>query len=264
MKIVSFISALVLLLTPAPSMAQDCPTFNPSNTFYEEYSGPVWKVPNGHRVITWGLGSSSRPFSVEELNTISKSFDQWDQYLDSISFKKIDALPAEITVSYAPLNWYQGYWTNLGNSKYKIEMNSTGQVSKNIQIFHYIMMQEIGNVLGLGDIHVSKTDVFSVMVDGMMRYDFSGYYEFDRIMIRTIYGESTCSTATPIATPTSSPKVAEIPVLEPQKGIVESVPSPTPTPSMENKPLLKPSKPLPKKTIKKKPVKARALSSAVN
>lgn len=232
-KRISFIPALVLLLTPVPSMAQ-CATFNPNEVFFEEYRGPVWKVPNGHRVITWGVDGSFRAFSSDELNIISDSFRQWDQYLDSITFIKTDSLPAEVTVSYAPLNWYQGYWNMVGN-RYTIRLNSNGQPAHNKQIFHYMMVHELGNVLGLGDIKKEYKES-SAMKDGLMEYNFSGPTKFDEFLIKSVYEEKrTCDI---IAQPT----VTE----------VAPTPFPTPTPTVESKPLLNEIKPLPNpsKTIK--------------
>ena len=212
MKKFSFVSALVLLFNLAipvynVAQAEDCPTYNLSQIFDEEYfPGVKWDNSKGVKVIKWSTNVDTvnnskitRPFNSNEDSWLVSAVNGWDQVLDTISFQRVtDAAQADVVIGLTAIK-NNGYWTiqkdqNNANIRIKgtVEISSTTPVALEKTGFITAALSEIGNLLGLGDIRHPGTP-HSVLFDpDEAPFGVLPLEDFDIDMMRQFYGESTC------------------------------------------------------------------------
>jgi len=206
-KIFLFILLASLIAIPTNSSANQikdfCPTYNFSSLFYEDYyPGTRW----GNKEITWSHNSPqingkpvARIVSDTEAEWIRQSIKSWDDALDTVSFKEISNYQnAEINIGFTQLsNNFSGYWNALwqNNIRHKayIQLNVLDKTLNSEDRLIHAMQHEIGNVLGLGDMH-RNGDISSVLEDPF-EFPFGNktLSDFDTGLIRQLYGESTCA-----------------------------------------------------------------------
>lgn len=186
------------------------------NLFYEDYNNPgmpaQWSTNRSGqpRKITWSLTNKTILFEgryeyadswiKKYVRQISHAFRLWDKALDSIQFIRTkQGNNADITLATSPHT--RG---NLALFTRKIPAGSGEITAARIKLNHSILqkyptgvqskviMHEIGNTLGLGDIRCTMT-IRSVMEDKCSPPEpFIGrnkLYKFDQDLIKHIYGE---------------------------------------------------------------------------
>lgn len=225
-RIVS-LALLVVLLTPATatafaSAATVCPTYDFANLFYDDYyPGVKWDNSSGVRVIRWSPVASgvlagdmvARPFDAAELDVVRSAFASFDATLDTIAFQEVPPEQAEITIGWVSLSvgGVAAYWTASRSTalvRYRAQIRLGA--SSNIfvgkpGVLRHGVQHELGNVLGLGDIQPNPS-FDSVQEDPWQApYGPLTLSNFDRGMIRQLYGESTCHDAIVEPTPTTVP-----------------------------------------------------------
>ncbi len=184
--------------------------------FYEDYNNPdmpaVWST-NDHRSprqITWSLVDKQILFGgrYEYANSsiynyerqISYAFSLWDKALNSVQFRRTtQGNNADITLATSP--------NTMGNlalfirkipqgtgriDAARIKLNHSNLLKHPRGIQTKVILHEIGNILGLGDIRCTSK-IKSVMEDKCAPPEpFAGrnsLYDFDRDLIKHVYGE---------------------------------------------------------------------------
>lgn len=205
-----FIVALTSIFTLAtsiyPSNAEVCKKIDLSSIFFEEYwAGHKWVESGQNKIITWTVNSKtikdktiSRKFSQQEEDWIAISLKSWDDAIDSISFSKTNSDDADISIGIVSIEDRNtlGYWTAWARDgirfKATIELNNLVFQSIDKDSFTDIVKHEIGNALGLGDID-PRINIDSVQKEDEVGKSTSLHLSNDDIiMIRQVYGESTC------------------------------------------------------------------------
>ena len=205
----SLLVTAVQIAAPITNVAQaeDCPTYNLSQIFDEEYYPNLkWDNSSGNRIIKWSTNVDivnnvkiARPFSTDEDAWLVASFNAWDQALDSIKFQRVtDPTQADVLVGFTPIK-NSGYWTiEKDDNNPNIRKKGTVQISSSTPValekngFITIALSEIGNLMGLGDIKHAGTP-HSVLFDpDQAPFGELPLADFDIDMIRQFYGESTC------------------------------------------------------------------------
>jgi hypothetical protein len=203
----------ILTLTPVNSVASNttdnCPVYDFSSLFYEEYfPNSVWKI----KEISWSTNSLnihnkdiSRKFSPDEVSWVRSAIKSWDDAIDSISFKELtDPTNANINIGLVDLGqsefggyWYSYWDSNKIRNRAFIQINSSNRFLNEESKFIHVVQHELGNVLGLGDIR-SSGDVISVLEDPLeFPYGNKTLSDLDTGLIRQLYGESTCKSTFP-------------------------------------------------------------------
>lgn len=200
--------------SPIESSASGCPTYDFANLFFEDYFGDKWDNANGSRVIRWapvdggGIAGDTvaRPFTTGELDVVRSAFAAFDNALDTISFREGAVEQAEITIGWVNLSvrGVDGYW-NASSRGSQIRFRATIRLaatssflaSSDATLRHGVL-HELGNVLGLGDIRPNPS--FESVQEDSWQPPFGPLTlsEFDRGIVRQLYGESTCRATTPI------------------------------------------------------------------
>ena len=184
--------------------------------FYEDYNNPgmpaVWST-NGYgnpRQITWSLTDKQILFGgrYEYANSaiynyerqISYAFSLWDKALDSVRFRRTNlGNDADITLATSP--------NTMGNlalfirkiprgtshiDAARIKLNHSKFLKYPREVQTKVILHEIGNILGLGDIRCTSK-IKSVMEDKCSPPEpfvrQNNLYDFDRDLIKHIYGE---------------------------------------------------------------------------
>lgn len=207
-KILCFILLVSFAYVPATASADEikevCPSYNFSSIFYDDYyPGTKWSA---NKEITWSNNSPkinnktiSRKFSDIELNLTREAIKSWDDALETISFKEVlNYESADLNIGFVDLEesrlagYWWSYWTNNMRYNASIQMNSINDFNKDENQFRHVMQQEVGNVLGLGDMHKDE-NINSVFEDPLEPpYGNKILSDFDIGMVRQLYGESTC------------------------------------------------------------------------
>jgi hypothetical protein len=215
-------------LNPAAAFAEDCPTFDFSTLFYDDYnSGVAWASPGEKKTITWSTNSESiydevtaRPFTVEEEAWVVEAVKGWDDVLSNITFQKTDnGSSAEIAIGWVTLTSAErqtnatAYWNGWGKNgirnKGTIKLRVTAPfLAKREGVIHAVQ-HEVGNVLGLGDIKPNSAFESKQEDPWQEPYGQATVSDFDAQIIRQLYGESTCLSTlrVPSVTPTPTPSV---------------------------------------------------------
>lgn len=181
--------------------------------FYDDYHNFKWE---SGKTIKWDLVYDfiNIPYTNERVkvynlkkNTIhnkvikliEKAFKLWDNELTSINFERSKGMGnnADLTIGFhknLPGN-NKGYWNaKWGNNL--IAKKATIRIEESIintdfreSFFLTLMLHEIGNVLGLGDI--SPSNKFKSIQEDPFPEDFSGdkLWNFDVGMIKQLYNE---------------------------------------------------------------------------
>ena len=174
---------------------------NLDSLFYEDYYHASWSLAQGGiRRITWStvddrirlpnVNYANVTASLDShISIIRKAFDIWDKAIDDIRFVKINTgNSADITVAATNLS-SSGYWSYLWDSDKKIKEATIQFNDTRLEANHLLTtaMHEIGNILGLGDLHESG-EYKSVQEDPFPEYFYGDQlWEFDEQMINTIY-----------------------------------------------------------------------------
>jgi hypothetical protein len=207
-KIFSFILLVCFTSVPAIANADEtkevCPSYNFSTIFYDDYyPGTRWSTG---KEITWSHDSSkinnktiSKNFSNTELVLIREAIKNWDDVLETISFKEVLSHEnADINIGFVDIKelhiaaYWGSYWTNYMRHSAYIEINSFNDFNKNENQFKHVIQHEVGNVLGLGDMYKDKM-INSVFEDPLEPpFGNKVLSDFDIGMMRQLYGESTC------------------------------------------------------------------------
>lgn len=215
------LSLLVALLAPATasaspveSSATECPTYDFPSLFFEDYFADTkWDNSSGARVIRWAPVVSgvlagdtvTRPFTATELDVVRSAFASFDAALDTIAFQEVALEQAEITIGWVNLSvgGADGYW-NARWSGARIRYVATIRLRDGSSTFRtndglrHGVQHELGNALGLGDIRPNPS-FDSVQEDPWQApYGPLTLSDFDRGMIRQLYGESTCFESVPV------------------------------------------------------------------
>lgn len=205
-KVFLLILSASLIAVPTNSNADQtkeiCPNYNLSSLFYEDYyPGTRW----ANKEITWSYNSPdiygkqiSRKVSDTEAEWIRQGIKSWDDALDTVSFKEILTYQdAEIKIGLTALeSQFSGYWHSFWQNNIRhigyIQINSLDNKITTEDRFIHTVQHEVGNVLGLGDMHRSG-DINSVLEDPF-EFPFGNktLSDFDTGLIRQLYGESTC------------------------------------------------------------------------
>lgn len=226
-----------LLLPPSVEPAAASPTLKCqelSTLFFEEYQpGERWGRPGQPTTITWSTSAPViqgrapfgdepvlRPFSAEEELWIARAVNAWDEALSTVTFLRVDRPTANVTIGLVQMRdrsfpgWWSG-WTN-GERRTKatimLRLASTvdGRELSDEAGFIHVVLHEVGNVLGLGDIawdtlRERSPGATSVMLDPrrppLAQTPLS---DFDRDLIQQVYGENACPAGSPMAPPSAA------------------------------------------------------------
>ena len=187
-----------------------CATVDLNSLFFDDYfPNTRWSSAESVRTIRWSSGAMhiannpvTRPFTANERGIVQTAFSMWDEALDSINFIEVtDKESPEIIIAWTAIDDFPslgGRWTSNWNSQnlrymgtVRINQNDPWVAAAESNFFH-IVLHELGNVLGMGDI-ASRADIESVQEDPMQPpFGPKTLSGFDRRIIRQIYGESTC------------------------------------------------------------------------
>jgi hypothetical protein len=209
-------SLLILsLLVPvniSPAKAEECPTYDFSTIFFEDYyPNKKWTFSGGSKIITWSPNAKiingelvSRVLSLGEIEWIKMAIKSWDEVLESISFQQIDSETADLLIGWVPLTsgtntssyetyaYWNSWWVGDIRNRATIRMKQTAKFIQSKEGFIHVLQHEIGNVLGLGDIRPSNS-FESVLEDPVqVRSEQVPLSNYDIGLIRQMYGESTC------------------------------------------------------------------------
>jgi hypothetical protein len=212
----------------ASAAAQPPQCFDLNTLFFEEYfPGERWGRLGRSTTITWSStapiiqGRQSdggdepvvRAFTTQEDAWIQRAMSAWDDALTTVSFTRVNRPNADLTigvVEMARLN-YPGHWNAWGSgllrerATIKLRSDSTvpGGEASDEAGFTHVVLHEVGNVLGLGDISLStlrerSPGSTSVMLDPREPpLAVIPLSEFDRSLIKQVYGEVSCPTGAP-------------------------------------------------------------------
>ena len=181
-------------------------TLNLDTLFYEDYFGASWEIPsNGIRRITWSTvdeeirlpdGDSQKAAGsiTEHIHDIRNAFKTWDNAIEEVRFIETkEGNSADITLALTDLeDSYSGYWNyswdqNKNILKGAIRFNASRPDNG---YFLTTAMHEIGNMMGLGDLHASS-NYRSVQEDPFPeRFYGNQLWDFDAQLINTIYPNS--------------------------------------------------------------------------
>lgn len=186
--------------------AEDCPNYNFSEIFVDEYTGSTWAGIGQKRTITWSASADliedeylSRAFIPAELDWLMTAVASWDSSLESIDFLFTQSQTADLVIGYVPLvsrPTAAGKWNAWTKEKVRyrgiIKLNSNINFLNTKEGFIHMIQHELGNILGLGDI-VPNLKFDSVMEDPMQPpFGPVSLSDFDVGLVRQLYGESTC------------------------------------------------------------------------
>jgi hypothetical protein len=195
---------------PAAS-AEECPNYNFSEVFYDDYYPDTPWVRGGQkRVITWSASATliadesvNRSFTPEEIEWLKIAIATWDSNLNSVEFSFIQGQSADLVIGFVSLisavnqPGATAYWNaSWGSNKLRIQgsikLRSDSKFLNTKEGFIHAVQHEVGNILGLGDIR--PNDRFeSVLEDPWMPpYGRDTLSDFDIGLVRQLYGESTC------------------------------------------------------------------------
>ena len=175
-----------------------------NSLFFEDYYGYTWESNNTEtRTITWRAeektlqlldGNTINAFPLSNyLQTIRRSFELWDEAIDSIDFAETTGNnSADIIIAATYIDGTgntAGYWSytiedgkHIGRAIIRLDNDDMSRESALT-----IAMHEIGNTLGLGDLRVSDA-YSSVQEDPLPEYfDGNALWDFDANMINLIY-----------------------------------------------------------------------------
>jgi len=214
----TIVACLAIFVSPlssnsAVAITEICPTFDFKQMFIADYTtGSKWDNSSGDLHITWSAKSNVifdeeivRPFTEKEISWIRTAFKSWDNALDTVSFREVDASESpQVTIGFVALKPSQvqlnamGFWNAWveNGSRYratiKLKASETKWFSNKSQFIHSTQ-HELGNTLGLGDL-TPTTSFNSVLEDPWQPpYGKFNLSSTDVAMVHQLYGESTCA-----------------------------------------------------------------------
>lgn len=206
MKFKAVVLALLMTVIAINPGYGDCNRYDLDSLFFEEYDGSHWDNSYGNIKIVWSANaptvdgeSVTRQMTKSQLEWTRTAFKSWDDALVSVSFVESRTYRvADVIVGITQLNdsllaqWsaWDSKDINGIRSEASIRINSSKKkwFSSKAQFIH-VVQQEIGNVLGLGDIRPNSSFV-SVMEDPPQNPVGNSYIgEFDTGLVRQLYRE---------------------------------------------------------------------------
>jgi hypothetical protein len=194
-------------LAPA-AYAEECPTYNFSEVFHDDYyPNTPWVSKGQKRTITWSASVSlindenvNRSFTTQEIDWLKVAILSWDVYLASIEFLFTQSSSADLVIGFVPLVsepgaiGYWNAWWDSNKTRYRgtIKLKSDASFLNNRDGFIHAVQHEVGNILGLGDIRPNSS--FESVLEDPWQAPFgpATLSDYDRGLIRQLYGESTC------------------------------------------------------------------------
>ena len=197
-------------LEPA-AYAEECPTYNFSEVFYDDYyPNTPWVSKGQKRTITWSASASlindeyvNRSFTTQEIEWLKVAILSWDVYLASIEFLFTQSSSADLVIGFVPLvsaanqpgaTGYWNAWWDSNKIRYRgtIKLKSDASFLNNRDGFIHAVQHEVGNILGLGDIRPNSS--FESVLEDPWQAPFGPdtLSDYDLGLIRQLYGESTC------------------------------------------------------------------------
>ena len=213
-RLIAFLAtlSLVLPINMSSASAEECPTYDFSSIFFEDYyPNKKWTAVGQTKTITWSLNAGvvsdevvTRKFSLNEVEWVKTAIKSWDDVLNSISFQQTDNEVADLLIGWVPLTsgtntsnyetyaYWNSSWVGDIRNKSTIRMKQTANILQTKEGFIHVLQHELGNVLGVGDIKPSSA-FQSVLEDPIqVRSEQIPLSDYDIGLIRQMYGESTC------------------------------------------------------------------------
>ena len=206
------VTILVYGLNFSPAaVAEECPSRNFSEVFYDDYyPNTPWVNKGQKRVITWSTAATiindeyvNRKFTTQEIEWLKIAILAWDEVLNSIDFSYIQSASADLVIGFVPLvsaanqpgaTGYWNAWWGGNGLRYRgtIKLKTESSFLNNRDGFIHAVEHEVGNILGLGDI-MPNSSFESVLEDPWQPpYGRSVLSDYDISLVRQLYGESTC------------------------------------------------------------------------
>jgi hypothetical protein len=204
--------SLLLPINTSSAKAEECPTYDFSSIFFEDYyPNKKWTAVGQTKTITWSLNASvvsdevvTRKFSLNEIEWVKSSIQSWDNILSSVSFQQTEGEVADLLIGWVPLTsgtstssyetyaYWNAWWLGDIRNRATIRMKQTANFIQTKEGFIHVLQHELGNVLGVGDIKPSD-GIQSVLEDPVQKpYGQIPLGNYDTGLIRQMYGESTC------------------------------------------------------------------------
>jgi hypothetical protein len=184
--------------------AVSCQEIKLKEVFFEEYYEDfLWKKTDGVREIKWSMPDNYinkekviRQFSEIEKQWVRESFKSIDDVLDSFKFIENNNNP-DIVIGYTALKNSSGWWTVEGVKPYR----ERGYIQLRYDIdwwfgykdrFIQTVQQELGNIMGAGDIKPSDK-IISIFEDPAEKpYGNIPLLDFDKQVLKQLYKEDYC------------------------------------------------------------------------
>ena len=172
--------------------------------FYDDFYNKKWTEDGETKTIMWSVADYYLEFSDQLYSTTARASDYleeirqaislWDEQIESISFKETNlGNRADLTFGITSIDgpggiygqWYS-YWYGdvITDSAIRID---TDMVSS--PLFEALLLHEIGNILGLGDIRKTNS-IKSVQEEPIETFTSDQLYPDDIAMIKQLYGET--------------------------------------------------------------------------
>lgn len=162
--------------------------------FYDDYYNKSW--PAEH-TITWSVNPDSS-FKEEEIAATKASVMAWDDIIEKVQFEEVDFDQSpSLVISYGEMKqewgavaaYWQSWW--YGEYIYKSTITLGLGVSNysNIDFFTNVMLHELGNVLGLGDIDPKTHGSFSSVMLDTTEFLRTELTDLDKCLIQKHYNE---------------------------------------------------------------------------
>ncbi len=180
-------------------------TLDLDSLFYEDFYGATWEINTGEiRTITWSTEDYALQLPSGNYDTVTasldnyiddirKAFEIWDDAIESISFLETSSgNSADVTIAATDIDGFEGiygYWNyNWDENKHITEATIRfDRYDLNNGWLLTTAMHEIGNILGLGDLHDSN-QYTSVQEDPFPQmFNVNQLWVFDQQMIDILY-----------------------------------------------------------------------------
>lgn len=178
-------------------------TYDFDGLFYDDFNNLKWTVDGGTKTITWSTVDTSLKFGDQYfwtnanasnyLEEIRQAINLWDEQVESISFEETDAgNAADLAIG---ITYIDGPGGTLGKWNYYYYDGIITDAAIRIDTdmvsdpkFSAVLLHEIGNILGLGDINRTEL-VQSVQEEPLNVFSSDELYPDDIAMIKQLYGE---------------------------------------------------------------------------
>jgi hypothetical protein len=207
MKFKAVLLALLMMMVTISPAYGDCERYNLDYLFFEEYDGSHWDNSEGNIKIVWSANvpeiegeTVTKPLTRTQLEWARLAFKSWDDALSTVSFVESKSFGYyDVAIGFTEIkgsgkntlaNW--NAWDSRDGTRQEASImlkNTEARWFNNKSQFIQTVQQEIGNVLGLGDLRKSS-DYVSVMEDPMQIVPGKiSLGDFDTGLVRQLYGE---------------------------------------------------------------------------